>query len=58
MATALAEAAREEHVTTVVIGHPHEGRWRRLLREPLVDQLLHLLDGVDLHMVEPRREGR
>lgn len=58
VATALAAVARREHATTVVMGHPHEGRWQRLLREPLVDQLLHLLDGVDVHLVEPRREGR
>lgn len=57
-AAALAAVAREEHATTVVVGHPHEGRWRRLVREPLVDQLLHLLDGVDLHLVEPRRDGK
>jgi two-component system sensor histidine kinase KdpD len=49
---ALAAVAREENVTTLVLGHaPHAG-WRSRFRTPLADRLLHRLDNVAIHLVE------
>lgn len=56
-AVALAEAARAEHATIIVIGHTAEHRLGRFLRPSLADELLHLLNGVDLYLVEPRQSS-
>ncbi|HEU0114841.1 MAG TPA: universal stress protein, partial [Thermomicrobiales bacterium] len=54
VASTLAQVVRAEHATTVVLAHTPQQGWRRFFRESLPDQLLRLLEGVDLHLVETR----
>ena len=52
VAAAVANLIKEENASLVVIGHRREGRWRRLLKESLPDRLVHLLENVDVYLVE------
>jgi two-component system sensor histidine kinase KdpD len=48
--------AKERHVTQIVLGQPSTGRWSRILRPNIVDQLLALPLGAELHIVPERDE--
>jgi two-component system sensor histidine kinase KdpD len=52
VAPAIASLVKGENASLVVIGHRREGRWRRLFSESLADRLIHLLENVDVHLVE------
>ncbi len=63
-AHALAEAAREQRATMVVLARQPTSRWRFPWQRSLADRLLDILPGVDLYLVErgdqaapPRRAG-
>lgn len=43
---------REENALVVVIGHKPEDRWRRAFRPSVIDDLLKLVDGVSILVVE------
>jgi K+-sensing histidine kinase KdpD len=55
---AIADLAREEHVTLIVMRHVRETGWRRLRGETLVDELLQRLDNVDIHLIETTSSKR
>jgi two-component system sensor histidine kinase KdpD len=58
VATELLRVAREQNVTQIVVGKPHEAAWLRLLRGgSLVDQLLHRSGDIDLYVVRPEKAG-
>ena len=57
LAETLAAVAREEHATVVVLGGARAGRWGRMFRTSLADQLLDRLDGVDVHVIGPTGDG-
>jgi two-component system sensor histidine kinase KdpD len=48
----LAQVARDENATVLVLGHAPEGFWKRLRGPSLVDRLLRLVDNVGIHLVE------
>ncbi len=52
VADGLAEMAKQENASIVVIGHAPHSRWSQLMRQSLVDQLLHKLENVDVYVVE------
>ncbi len=52
IASAIAAAVRDEHVTLIVMRHVRSSGWRRLAGPSLVDELLDRLDNVDIHLVE------
>jgi two-component system sensor histidine kinase KdpD len=54
VAATLAEVAREHHVTQIVIGQPARTRWQELLRASVVNGLLRLPTGADIHVVPQR----
>lgn len=58
VAEALARIARERHVTQIVLGQPSRGRWFELLRGSVVNRLLRLPTGADIHVVpqQPHHE--
>jgi len=55
IAAALAQVARERHITQIVIGQPRRSRWHNLLYGSVVNQLLRYPTGADIHVVP---EGR
>ncbi|HLY32850.1 MAG TPA: universal stress protein [Ktedonobacterales bacterium] len=56
IAATLARVAHERHVTQIVIGQPTQSRWREALFGSVVNRLLRLATGADVHVV-PRRNG-
>lgn len=57
VAATLAEVARTQHVTQIVVGQPTRSRWQELLRESMVNLLLRAGTGADIHVV-PAREPK
>ena len=54
IAAALAAVAHEEHVTQIVVGQPQRSRWQEFLRASVVNRLLRLPTGADIHVVPYR----
>ncbi len=55
IAAALAQVAREQHVTQMVIGQPTRSRWHYLLYGSVVNRLLREPIGADIHVVPAGR---
>ncbi len=55
IAAALAQVARERHVTQIVIGQPTRSRWHNMLYGSVVNQLLRYPIGADIHVVPASR---
>jgi K+-sensing histidine kinase KdpD len=51
----LARVARERHVTQIVIGQPGRSRLRELVFGSVVNRLLRLPTGADVHVVPQNR---
>jgi two-component system sensor histidine kinase KdpD len=51
IAAALAQIARERHITQIVIGQPSSSRWHNLLYGSVVNKLLRSPTGADIHVV-------
>jgi two-component system sensor histidine kinase KdpD len=51
IAAALAQVARERHITQIVIGQPTRSRWHYLLYGSVVNRLLREPTGADIHVV-------
>lgn len=51
IAETLAEFAREQRVTQMVIGHPNKGRWEEMLRGSTVNRILRLCRTIDILVV-------
>ncbi|MFT4036707.1 MAG: universal stress protein [Thermomicrobiales bacterium] len=52
VADAIAQAAREERATLIVMRHERRAGWRRRLERSLADLLFEQLDNVAIHLVE------
>ncbi|HKF00250.1 MAG TPA: universal stress protein [Actinomycetes bacterium] len=52
------EAAREFGVTQIVLGESHRPRWRELLGQSIITQVLRQTDGVDVHVIADERARR
>jgi two-component system sensor histidine kinase KdpD len=48
---AIAEVAKEYHITQIVIGESQRSRWQILLHGSLTQQLVQLLKNIDLHII-------
>lgn len=48
---AIAQVAREHHITQIVIGESQRSRWKILLQGSLTQQLVQLLKHIDLHII-------
>jgi two-component system sensor histidine kinase KdpD len=55
-AEALAECARAERVTQVVMGHSARSRWEVLLKGSVINRLVDLLPETDIHIIGERPE--
>jgi two-component system, OmpR family, sensor histidine kinase KdpD len=58
IAAALAQVARDRHVTQLVIGQPARGRWYEFLRGSVVNRLLRQQLGADIHVVTKHHQRR
>jgi len=58
VATELARVARERHVTQIVIGQPEHPTWHKLLFGSVVNELLRMPTGADIHVVPRARRQR
>ena len=55
IARKLVEIARERQVTQLVLGQPARSHWEELLRGSIINRLLRLSNGIDIHLV-PRSD--
>ncbi|HLL79631.1 MAG TPA: universal stress protein [Ktedonobacteraceae bacterium] len=55
IARKLVEIARERQVTQLVLGQPARSHWEELLRGSIINRLLRLSTGIDIHLV-PRSD--
>lgn len=51
VADAVVDYAARHNVTKIVVGKPSKPRWRELLRQPLVDQIIRLSGAIDVYVV-------
>jgi two-component system sensor histidine kinase KdpD len=51
VAAKLIEIARERQVTQIVLGQPARSRWEEILRGSIVNRLLRMNPGIDIHLV-------
>ncbi|HEX4206123.1 MAG TPA: universal stress protein [Ktedonobacteraceae bacterium] len=58
IARALAEVARQQHITQIVLGQPAHTQWEVLLFGSVTNRLLRLITGVDVHLVPWQRERK
>lgn len=56
VAAALAQVAKERHITQIVIGQPTHSWWHNLLYGSVVNQLLRYPIGADIHVVPAVRQ--
>ncbi len=57
IARSLVEIAHQRQITQIVLGQPARSRWEELLRGSVINRLLRLSSGVDIHLV-PREDGK
>jgi two-component system sensor histidine kinase KdpD len=53
----IAEAARQYHITQVILGQSHKSRWEILWRGSLVQKLVRYLKDVDLHIIATEKNN-
>jgi two-component system sensor histidine kinase KdpD len=51
IARTLVEVAKERQVTQIVLGQPTRSRWEEILRGSMINRLLRLHVGIDIHLV-------
>jgi len=51
IARTLVEVAKERQVTQLVLGQPTRSRWEEILRGSMINRLLRLHVGIDIHLV-------
>jgi two-component system sensor histidine kinase KdpD len=56
IARTLVEIVKERHVTQIVLGQPSRSRWEEILRGSMINRLLRLNVGVDIHLVPQDRD--
>ncbi|PWT76609.1 MAG: histidine kinase [Chloroflexi bacterium] len=56
IAATIAQVAQDCHITQIVVGRPMRSRWEELFRGSVVNRLLRLAGGADVHIVSNTRE--
>src|SRR6185369_13241439 len=56
VAAALAELARVENATQLVLGASHRSRWAELTRGSVINRLLRLTGPIDVHVISQERD--
>src|ERR687886_1561707 len=57
VAEAIAESARQYHITQVILGQSHKSRWEILWKGSLVQKLVRYLKDVDLHIIATEKNS-
>jgi two-component system sensor histidine kinase KdpD len=57
VAAGLADFARSERATQLVLGASRRSRWQELTRGSVINQVLRRSSGVDVHVIETARSG-
>ncbi|MBW4448310.1 MAG: universal stress protein [Spirirestis rafaelensis WJT71-NPBG6] len=57
VAGAIAEVAKQYHITQIVIGESQRSRWQILLKGSLTQKLVRLLKNVDLHIIATEKNN-
>jgi two-component system sensor histidine kinase KdpD len=55
IARRLVEVVKERHVTQIVLGQPSRSHWEEILRGSMINRLVRLNVGVDIHLVPQDR---
>ena len=56
IARTLVEVVKERQVTQIVLGQPSRSRWEEILRGSMINRLLRLNVGIDIHLVPQDRD--
>lgn len=56
IAKTLVEIARERQVTQIVLGQPARRRWEEIIRGSIINRVLRLSTGIDIHLVPRSRD--
>lgn len=56
VAEVIADIANEKRITQIIIGQSAQTKWEEITKGSIINQLLHLIEGVDIHIVSARRE--
>jgi K+-sensing histidine kinase KdpD len=56
VAEVIADIANEKRITQIIIGQSAQTKWEEITKGSIINQLLHLIEGVDIHIVSVRRE--
>jgi two-component system sensor histidine kinase KdpD len=56
IARKLVEIARERQVTQLVLGQPARSHWEELIRGSIINRLLRLSTGIDIHLVPQSKD--
>lgn len=56
IARRLVEVVKERHVTQIVLGQPSRNRWEEILRGSMINRLVRLNVGIDIHLVPQDRD--
>lgn len=56
IARTLVKVAKERHITQIVLGLPSRSRWEEILRGSIINRLLRLDVGIDIHLVPASRD--
>lgn len=56
VARVIANVAREKHITQIILGQTAQSRWQEITKGSFVNQLLHEISFVDLHIVSVSRD--
>src|ERR671932_1451810 len=57
VAEAIAESARQYHITQVILGQSHKSRWEILWKGSLLQKLVRYLKDVDLHIIATEKNS-
>src|SRR5919199_470362 len=57
VAEAIAQSARQYHITQVILGQSHKSRWEILWKGSLVQKLVRYLKDVDLHIIATEKNS-
>ncbi len=56
IARTLVEIVKERHVTQIVLGQPARSRWEEIMRGSMINRLVRLNIGIDIHLVPHERD--
>ncbi|MGG4146744.1 universal stress protein [Paenibacillus algorifonticola] len=56
VAEVIAEHAKERRITQIIIGQSARTKWEEITKGSIINQLLHLIKEVDIHIVSVQRE--